>query len=183
MSETSIQTDIHTATVIADEPDDPESPLPDLRRLENFILKTLEILEVPSSELVVKIAGRKESAELNRQYRSIDRETNILSFPASLPDWKSAPVPDDRAGQNLLGDMLVCHPVMVDEAKAQGKTLEAHYAHICVHGVLHLLGFDHELPEEADAMEAREIEILYRLGFDNPYLFSRPSNLKEQGNE
>ena len=111
-------------------------------------------------ELVIRIVDEAESRALNRQYRGIDRPTNVLSFPFEAPPQ----VPSDH-----IGDLVICAPVVEREAADQGKPLEAHWAHMVVHGVLHLLGYDHETDEDAATMEGLEIAILGRLGFPNPY--------------
>ena len=102
-----------------------------------------------SSSLNLRIVGEREGRELNRIYRKKNYATNVLSFHT--------------------GDIVLCHPVIRREARAQGKTLAAHYAHLVVHGVLHLRGYQHEKKRDAARMEAREIRILRRAGFRNPY--------------
>lgn len=109
-------------------------------------------------ELTLRIVGEAESRALNRRYRGKDRPTNVLSFPA-----EAAP------GEKRLGDLVICAPVVAREAAEQGKHPGAHWAHMVVHGCLHLLGYDHELRQEAEAMEAKERKILTRLGFSDPY--------------
>jgi probable rRNA maturation factor len=113
------------------------------------------------TEIVVRIVDVHESAQLNKQYRHKPGPTNILSFPADIPEG---------IGLNLLGDLVVCAPVVEREAVEQQKTLSHHWAHIIVHGVLHLLGHDHIQDDEAEAMENREINILETLNISNPYL-------------
>ena len=115
----------------------------------------------PSSlVLSVRVVGIAGSRRLNARYRRKDRATNILSFGGA------GAAPD---GRYFLGELVVCAPVVAREALAQGKTLRSHWAHMTVHGVLHLLGFDHETASEALEMEAREAQILDRLGFSDPY--------------
>jgi probable rRNA maturation factor len=112
------------------------------------------------AELVIRIVDETESAELNEHYRHKAGPTNILSFPFEVPEG----VPNQ-----LLGDLVICAAVVEREAREQGKTLEAHWAHMVVHGVLHLQGYDHISESDAAVMEAEEIAILNDLGFPNPY--------------
>lgn len=116
------------------------------------------------SELVIRVIESSEMQAANRDWRGRDKPTNVLSFPAELPDEFLA-----EAGISHLGDILICADVLVDESAEQNKTLHAHWAHIVVHGVLHLQGYDHVQEHEAVLMEQREIEILDRLGYTNPY--------------
>lgn len=111
-------------------------------------------------ELTVRIVGVAESAALNAQYRYKRGPTNVLSFPFEAPPGMSSA---------LLGDLVVCAEIVLREARAQGKSAQAHWAHMIVHGVLHLRGFDHTSPAEAAEMETLETEILARLGYHNPY--------------
>jgi probable rRNA maturation factor len=112
------------------------------------------------SELTVRLVDVEESRALNRDYRGRDGPTNVLSFPFESPPGIALP---------LLGDLVICHPVVVREAVEQDKPLRDHYAHMVVHGTLHLLGHDHLEDDEADAMEALEREILAGLGIADPY--------------
>ncbi|MCL6618529.1 MAG: rRNA maturation RNase YbeY [Thermomonas hydrothermalis] len=120
---------------------------------------------IREANLAIRIVGTREGRALNRHYRGKDYATNVLSFPAELPEG----LPDDIR-LPLLGDLVLCAPVIAREAKEQGKPLNAHYAHLTVHGCLHLLGWDHEDPREAEAMEQLEREILAGLGIPDPYL-------------
>lgn len=113
------------------------------------------------NSLTVRIVGRPESRRLNRSYRKKDKATNVLSFPDGATR--------DETGRTLLGDLVVCAPVVAAEAKQQGKTLSAHWAHMIVHGTLHLLGYDHERNADAKRMERHEAKILQSLGYVNPY--------------
>ena len=115
------------------------------------------------AEVSIRIVGTREGRELNRRYRDRDYATNVLSFPAELPRGVSSP---------LLGDIVICAPVVTREAREQGKPLRDHYAHLSVHGVLHLLGFDHQHDAEATRMEALERRVLAELGIDDPYVES-----------
>ncbi|HET6397047.1 MAG TPA: rRNA maturation RNase YbeY [Pseudoxanthomonas sp.] len=119
---------------------------------------------IREADLAVRIVDAKEGRALNRHYRGKDYATNVLSFPAELPEGlpKGVKLP-------LLGDLVICAPVVAREAREQGKPLAAHYAHLTVHGTLHLLGWDHEDDKEAEAMERLEREILAGLGLPDPY--------------
>jgi probable rRNA maturation factor len=108
------------------------------------------------AELAVRIVGLEEGQSLNREFRHKDYATNVLTF-----DYSQAPV--------VVADLVICAPVIAQEADEQGKTLQAHYAHMLVHGALHAQGWDHIKKKEAEAMEAREREVLAGLGFGDPY--------------
>ena len=124
-------------------------------------------------ELAVRVVDSAESRRLNARYRGKDKPTNVLSFPpAPLP--RRAPMArggrsDQGSGSRLLGDLVICAQVVRSEAREQRKSLEAHWAHLVVHGALHLIGYDHERAAEAKRMERREVAVLRRLGFSNPY--------------
>jgi probable rRNA maturation factor len=115
-------------------------------------------------EIGVRVVGPQESRRLNAQFRGRDKPTNVLSFPAS-----ELPQPQEAASTRPLGDLVICAQVLKEEAHEQMKDLKAHWAHLVVHGALHLIGYDHELPREAQKMERREIRVLRELGFANPY--------------
>ena len=115
---------------------------------------------IREADLAIRIVGAKEGRALNRHYRGKDYATNVLSFPAELPEGVKMP---------LLGDLVNCAPVVAREAKEQHKPAVAHYAHLTVHGVLHLLGWDHDDDKEAEAMEQLERDILAELGLPDPY--------------
>ncbi|HVY52962.1 MAG TPA: rRNA maturation RNase YbeY [Gammaproteobacteria bacterium] len=119
--------------------------------------------KVKKAELTICLMGKKDIRKLNREYRNKDKATNVLSFRAELPPGVKLSVP-------LLGDIIICTPVVNEEAKSQDKTCEAHWAHMVIHGVLHLLGYDHEKRSEAELMETKEIKLLKSLGFPNPYI-------------
>ena len=120
---------------------------------------------IREADLAIRIVDEKEGRALNHHYRGKDYATNVLSFPAELPEGLPAGV-----RLPLLGDLVICAPVVAREAREQRKPLAAHYAHLTVHGTLHLLGWDHEDPREADCMEQLEREILAGLGLPDPYL-------------
>lgn len=119
---------------------------------------------IRQADLAIRVVDTAEGQALNRHYRGKDYATNVLSFPADLPEGLP---PGVRLP--LLGDLVICAPVVEREAREQGKPLNAHYAHLTVHGVLHLLGWDHDNDVEAEAMEQLEREILAGLGVDDPY--------------
>ena len=112
------------------------------------------------ADIAIRVVDEAEGRRLNHHYRGKDYATNVLSFPAELPKGVTLPI---------LGDLVICAPVVAKEAAEQHKTLSAHYAHLTIHGVLHLLGLDHENSLEADAMEAIERSILADFGYADPY--------------
>jgi len=137
--------------------------VPGSRLLSKWAVAALRSMRKPVSKtmvLSVRIVGKSRSRSLNARYRHKDKPTNVLSFAGA------GNVPD---GRYFLGELVICAPVVAFEARAQGKALQAHWAHMTVHGVLHLLGFDHEQAAEAAKMASREIQILDRLGFSDPY--------------
>ncbi|MDH2998654.1 rRNA maturation RNase YbeY [Pasteurellaceae bacterium LFhippo2] len=115
----------------------------------------------PESEMTIRIVDEAESHDLNLTYRGKDKPTNVLSFPFEVPEGIELP---------LLGDLIICRQVVENEAKEQEKLLEAHWAHLAIHGTLHLLGYDHLTDEEAEEMESLETEIMQSLGFEDPYI-------------
>ena len=117
-------------------------------------------------DLAIRLVGEREGAALNRHYRGKDYATNVLSFPAEMAEGVKMP---KGVKMPLLGDLVICAPVVAREAKEQKKLLAAHYAHMTVHGTLHLLGWDHEDDKEAECMEQLEREILAELGIADPY--------------
>ncbi|HCM46124.1 MAG TPA: rRNA maturation RNase YbeY [Colwellia sp.] len=112
-------------------------------------------------ELTIRLVNSEESQQLNNQYRGKDKPTNVLSFPFEVPDGIEL---------NLLGDLIICIEVMKQEAQEQNKALFEHWAHLVIHGCLHLVGFDHISDSEALEMESIEITILEKIGIENPYL-------------
>ena len=154
----SVDIQVATTTESGDEPPEPESMK---RWLRAALARQLPADESRELELSVRLVDREEGRTLNKHYRGKDKPTNVLSFPSDLP-------PD--LPFRHLGDIVICAPVIAEEAREQGKTREAHWAHMLVHGVLHLLGHDHVEEEEAELMEGLEIQILASLGFANPYV-------------
>jgi probable rRNA maturation factor len=123
--------------------------------------RRLHELVDPGAALCIRIVGSAESRRLDRDYRGKDKPTNVLSFPSSA---------EERVATGALGDLVICAPVVAREAREQRKTLGAHWAHMVVHGTLHLLAYDHVRPRDARSMETLEVEILRGLGFHDPYL-------------
>lgn len=117
--------------------------------------------DYPETEITIRIVDEAESHELNLTYRGKDKPTNVLSFPFEVPEGIELP---------LLGDLVICRQVVEKEAAEQQKPLDAHWAHLAIHGTLHLLGYDHLTDDEAEEMESLETEIMLSLGFDDPYI-------------
>ncbi len=113
-----------------------------------------------ASELTIRIVDETESAQLNQDYRGKDGPTNVLSFPFTAPSGITLP---------LIGDLVICAPVVVREAEQQHKEIAAHWAHMVIHGCLHLLGYDHETEAQAETMEALERQLLAAFGYADPY--------------
>jgi probable rRNA maturation factor len=135
--------------------------VPVLRTFERWLAAIPDLQERRGwSELNILIVGRAAGRRYNRQFRGRDYATNVLSFPYE-------PAPGEHSG--LLGDLVICAPVVAREAREQGKDARDHYAHMTIHGVLHLLGYDHEETREAERMEALETRILAHLGIADPY--------------
>lgn len=129
-----------------------------------------------TSDVSLRIVDRDEMASLNQQYRNKEGTTNVLAFPCELPtelpaDWQQlAAMPEESAAEIIfLGDIVICAPVVSAEAEQQGKSEISHWAHLTVHGILHLLGFDHYEEADAERMEDTETAVLKKLGFENPY--------------
>jgi len=120
----------------------------------------------PTGEMTLRVVGLEEGAALNRTYRRRNGPTNVLSFPVETPAEMDPP---------LLGDIVICASVVRREAEEQHKTLQAHWAHMTVHGTLHLLGYDHQESEEAEIMEHLERDILAGLGYPDPYADEQPT--------
>jgi len=116
-------------------------------------------------DVAIRIVDKADSQQLNNQYRKKDAATNVLSFPFDMPD-----IFKQHQQTNILGDIVICALIVETEAQQQNKKIEQHWAHIIVHGVLHLCHYDHISDEGADVMEALEIKILSQLGYSNPYM-------------
>lgn len=143
--------DIQIATEISDYPSE--------QQFQQWV-DTVLTNQDQNSEIVIRLVDAAESAELNQQYRHKPGPTNILSFPFEAPEGIE---------MDLLGDLVICAPKIVDEAQQQNKQLNDHWAHITIHGILHLLGYDHIEDSEAEEMEALEIKFLNMLKIANPY--------------
>jgi len=135
--------------------------LESIPREQQFQEWIIAALQKPFAQLeqTVRIVDEEESRNLNRHFRGIDSPTNVLAFPSDT----------ELLDYDCLGDLIICAPVVIAEAEAQGKTGEAHWAHLVVHGMLHLQGFDHQNDKQARQMEVLEIRILDTLGYTNPY--------------
>ena len=119
---------------------------------------------ISQAELTIRIVDAKEMQGLNNHYRHQDNPTNVLSFPSSIPEELR-----QALGSHFIGDIILCPSVLAKESVEQAKLLEHHWAHIVIHGVLHLLGYDHIDEADEKKMQAVEIQILHQLGIDNPY--------------
>ena len=139
---------------------DVEAAIPAISTLQEWANRVFGILDLYDQEFTARFVGIEESQALNLQFRGKDKPTNVLSFPFESPPGIEMP---------LLGDSVICAPVISQEAAEQNKPVAFHYAHMLVHGILHLLGYDHIEDTQADEMEALEIRILAELGIDDPY--------------
>ncbi len=130
--------------------------------IEQFDLWVETVIESHGEffQVSIEIVDEQLSQELNKTYRAKDKSTNVLSFALDLPE---------DIEEDLIGDLAICAPLVESEANEQGKTIMHHWAHLTIHGVLHLLGYDHIKDEEADKMESLEIKLLQRLNIPNPY--------------
>ncbi len=113
------------------------------------------------SSVCLRIVDEDEARQLNNQYRKINKATNVLSFPADIPSEHNL---------DFIGDVVICAPIVCKEAHEQGKNVVSHWAHLLIHGILHLQGYAHNDDEQASIMEAIEVETLQKLGIENPYL-------------
>lgn len=126
--------------------------IPTLAQFKSWVRAALRV----ETSLTIRIVDEEEGRQLNAAYRGRDYATNVLTFPLTEEPM-------------LMGDIVICAPVVAKEAVEQGKPLLAHYAHMTVHGVLHLHGYDHEVDAQAELMEAIEVAVMHKLGFANPY--------------
>ncbi|ASQ45738.1 rRNA maturation RNase YbeY [Legionella clemsonensis] len=132
------------------------------------------IESMDSAELTLRVVDKEEIRELNRVYRKQDKATNVLAFPSAIPDNIALEYP-------LLGDVIICPAVLQTESIKLGKPLVAHWAHIVIHGVLHLLGYDHIEESDAKVMQEQEIKFLAKLGFFNPYHTTEDKYFEQRG--
>lgn len=139
--------------------DDPS--VPDQFTIQRLLDLTLEN-RIDTAGVCIRIVDEAESTQLNKQFRGKDKPTNVLSFASDIPDEVPQEIP-------LLGDLVLCAGIVQQEAKAQNKSVQAHWTHLLIHGLLHLLGYDHVEKQQAQEMEAIEIELLAELGISNPY--------------
>jgi len=152
MTEASHQVEVsRSIEPLDDEPDEPA--------ITEAVECVLNVLERPASEVSVRLVTTAEIAELNETYRSKSSATNVLSFPAEL----------SLDQVDILGDVIICTPIVASEAREFGKSYPERFRHMLVHGVLHLLGYDHIEEKEREEMEALEIRLLSKLGIENPY--------------
>ena len=136
------------------------SVIPSSSELELWANAALNYEGLSEREVTIRFTDEAESQSLNHEYRGKDKPTNVLSFPFECPP---------EVPLNLLGDLVVCVPVIAAEAAEQHKAIGDHYAHMIIHGTLHLLGYDHIEEDEAQAMEQLEIDLLAKLSIDDPY--------------
>lgn len=141
--------------------------VPNEEKMTQWVEKALAIAgaKLKQPELTIRIVSSEESQQLNRDYRQKDKPTNVLSFSFEAPEM----IPNEELDE-YLGDLVICKDIVIQEAEEQKKPVENHWTHLIVHGVLHLLGFDHIENEEADEMETLETKILATLGIDDPYV-------------
>jgi probable rRNA maturation factor len=138
--------------------------VPDLSLFQRWVESSLQ-KSYAHLEQSIRIVDENESRTLNRDYRAQDKATNVLSFPAETSEYLD---------YDNLGDLVICAQIVEQEAEQQGKPILAHWAHMVVHGMLHLQGYDHQTDEQAEKMESLEIEILAALGQTNPYSSNNP---------
>ncbi|MDE1234400.1 rRNA maturation RNase YbeY [Vibrio aestuarianus] len=137
-----------------------EQGLPTFNDFSQWLNKAVTPFQI-QAEVTIRVVDIQESQQLNREYRGKDKPTNVLSFPFEAPPGMEI---------DLLGDLVICRQVVEQEAQEQNKPLMAHWAHMVVHGSLHLLGYDHIEDDEAEEMESLETEIMLDMGFEDPYI-------------
>lgn len=135
-------------------------PAPDSAQFQNWLNQVAKKLNI-TGEVCIKIVDNTESQDLNNTYRQKDKPTNVLSFPSDIPDFVES---------THLGDLAICASIVEQQAKEQNKNINDHWAHLTIHGCLHLLGYDHTEDNEAEIMEALETELLAVLEIRNPYI-------------
>ncbi len=138
--------------------------VPDADEFERWIGAAVSAARSGPAQVSVRVVDEAESAGLNQRFRQRQGSTNVLSFPFEIP-----PGAQDAGLEAMLGDLVICAPVVIREAGAQGKPVRAHWAHMAVHGTLHLMGYDHIDPGQAREMESLEVEIMAMLGYADPY--------------
>lgn len=146
----------------------PAAGLPAADQVQHWAETAARLAGGAAGEIAIRIVDEAESQTLNHDYRGKDYPTNVLSFPFELPEG----MPEEmraELGEGIIGDIAICAPVVEREAKDQNKAVEAHWAHMVIHGVLHLLGHDHVEDAGAEIMEALEVRALAELGYPNPY--------------
>ena len=145
--------------------------LPCEKEISLWVKKTLAVSQskIIEAELTVRIVSKEESQQINLDYRSKDKPTNVLSFPFEIPNGLPAEVLKNENMENILGDLAICEDIVIQEAIEQNKQVNHHWAHMIVHGVLHLLGYDHISDSEAEVMEDLEISILKLFSIESPY--------------
>ena len=141
---------------------------PSLSQFSNWV-KAVINFHGEEFQVSIEIVDKATSHDLNKTYRNKDKPTNVLSFPLELPEFVE---------EILIGDLAICAEVVIEEAKNQNKNLEHHWAHLTIHGCLHLLGYDHIDDDGAEEMEAIEVELLDKLGINNPYIIAEIARLR-----
>jgi len=134
--------------------------MPEDHRIASWVRQVFEILSEAPAEITIRIVSEDEIIELNGRFREMPKPTNVLSFPVGVKD---------EEGFMILGDIVLCEPVVIAEAEQQQKSVDRHFAHMIVHGMLHLKGFDHVQDDQAEEMENLERHLIQQLGFPDPY--------------